>query len=50
MFCAAFDHLGDIGKIDRGAFVIAHDQRLVVVRMGDLVVGNNVRRSVPSVI
>ena len=42
IFCVGVDDVGDIGKANRGAVVIADDQRLVSVGVGDLVVGDDV--------
>ncbi len=40
---ARIGDVGDVGQPDGRAVVIADDQRLVVVGLGDLVVGDDVR-------
>ena len=44
------DHVGHVRQADGRAVVVADDERLVVVRVGDLVVGEDVRGQMPSVI
>ena len=40
------DYVGDIGKMDGGAFVIADDDRLVVFGVGNLIICNDVGRDI----
>ena len=36
------DDIGDVGEVDGGAFVVADDNGLEVISVGDLIVGDNV--------